>query len=594
MIYQKERPRTFDAVLGQEYIVENIRNQSINNSWFNVYILSGQFGSGKTSIAEIIALAANCECKDERGNPCLMCDKCREILSNGLDFWEIDGADNSSVEDVRKLKEYVEYLPTRQKWKIVIIDEVHMLSKSAFNCLLKMLENPPSYVIIILCTTELRAIPMTVRSRAATYSFKRIPYAAIIEGIKRAAPKYGLNVDDAACNLIAHYSDGSLRNAYMLLEQVSVVTHEISEPACMDVLGIIDEDGINRIIAMMLNRDLTGFLEELDRMEQTGKSFSLLATDLLKACADLVMASCGCGERVGGTSYYQQEIIHLADKHSLHTICTLSSLLRDIRKFTESGSKYDFVIYMISVFENLRSIHDRLDRLEQMVQNVDRHTGDENPPALPEPPDYIEKKQESQLPEDGLDIDKDYHALSENEPVVPQEKNEGVPLIHILDEEDENDDFLEGIFSVSNQEAYRHYGTDADEANWDYAPFKENVFTPKEESGCNSQTGTSTIDGGMAIDGRMEAQEEKLGTQTTEDEIKVGGTPAQIVKQAFEQAIASEPILLSKYMMSCEVEETQNGIIVITNDQGVTTQLLLFINSKDISNVEIQYRQPLD
>ena len=130
--------------------MENIRSQSIRNSWFNVYILSGQFGSGKTSIAYIIALSANCDHKDENGNPCLKCEKCREILSNGLDFWEIDGADNSSVEDIRKLKEYVGFLPTRQRWKVIIIDKVHMLSKSAFNCLLKLLENPPAYVIIIL------------------------------------------------------------------------------------------------------------------------------------------------------------------------------------------------------------------------------------------------------------------------------------------------------------------------------------------------------------------------------------------------------------------------------------------------------------
>lgn len=599
MIYQKERPRTFDAVLGQEYIVENIRSQSIRNSWFNVYILSGQFGSGKTSIAYIIALSANCDHKDENGNPCLKCEKCREILSNGLDFWEIDGADNSSVEDIRKLKEYVGFLPTRQRWKVIIIDEVHMLSKSAFNCLLKLLENPPAYVIIILCTTELRVIPMTVRSRAATYSFKRIPHKAIIEGLRRSAPKYGLTVDEAACNLIAHYSDGSMRNAYMLLEQVSVVTHDIDEKACMDILGIIDEDGVNRIIGMMLDRNLAGFLEQLDTMEQTGKSFSLLATDLLKACADLVMASCGCGERVGGTSYYQGEIIRMAGEHELHDICTLSSLLRDIRKYTESGSKYDFVIFMISVFENLQSVYDRLDYLEQMVSQGISQRKDAVVTVCQEPLDDERQDQGIQSLEEGLDIDrKDYHVPTSDgmQPGgVKDEENQAIPILS----EDEGDDFFDDLFSESNQGAYQQYGAEGDDkSSWsdiDEPPFDRSSTDTFNGFGANqSNPGLHITDDGFGEDGRSGQLQATVEPEAENTETLGGRTPAQMAKEVFEEAIATEPILLSKYMMSCVVEETPEGINVITQDQGTTTQLLMFISNMGIVHVDVQYRQPID
>ena len=229
MISQDERPRTFDEMLGQEFIVENIRQQSITNRWFPVYILEGQYGSGKTTMEKIIALAANCTHKDERGNPCLKCPSCQHILSGGLDFKEIDAAKNSGVDDIRALQEYVDYIPTQLKYKVIAIDEVHMLSKSAFNGMLKMLEEPPEYMIFILCTSESQAIPITVKSRAARYKFSRLGESMITKGLLRAAPKHGIDLDSDAASLLASCSDGSMRNAYVLLEQVSVYRKKVDE-----------------------------------------------------------------------------------------------------------------------------------------------------------------------------------------------------------------------------------------------------------------------------------------------------------------------------------------------------------------------------
>lgn len=601
MIYQKERPRIFDDILGQEYIVENIRNQSVNDSWFNVYILAGQYGSGKTSMGYVIARAANCRHRDDRGNPCLKCEHCLGIQSGNLDFWEIDGADNSSVEDIRKLKEYISFYPTKQKWKVVIIDEVHMLSKSAFNCLLKLLETPPPYVIIILCTTDLFAIPITVRSRAATYCFTRIPHQDIMKGLRRAAPKYEITLDESACSLIAHYSDGSMRNAYMLLEQVSVVTKQIDEAACMAVLGIVDEEGINAIISMMLDRNLTGFLEQLDRMEQTGKSFSLLATDLLKACADLVMAACGCGDSVGGTSYYKSQIIHLAGEYKLHDICQLSSLLRDIRKQTESGSKYDFIIFMISVFEKFNSVYDRLNQLEQVIVEMRQH-GLAAP--LPEPGPEEDKgtviaEQPRQL-EDTLDIDQDYRVPVGGGPEAAQnhvEQPRQPRIPEILTNNDDDDDFYDGLFGDFNQDLLGQYGTPM---AGDFYKVEESV--PFEEITKSSIAGVNAAAGPGPAGQPEDAEPARDSSRKVEDTGGVpaaakagpgpGASPSQLVRQAFEAAIAKEPILLSKYKMQCTVEDTPEGIAVLVPDQGTLTQLLLFVSNSGIPNIEVRLQMP--
>ena len=168
-LYTKIRPKTFDEVKGQEFTVNNLRMQSIRDKFFQVIILAGQYGAGKTTLARIVATAANCKNKDKNGNPCGTCDGCRSVSSGSVDFLEIDGASNTGVDHVRDLTDWLHERPLGKR-KIVIIDEVHMLSRQAFNALLKTLEEPPAYALIILCTTEADRIPATIRSRSACYT----------------------------------------------------------------------------------------------------------------------------------------------------------------------------------------------------------------------------------------------------------------------------------------------------------------------------------------------------------------------------------------------------------------------------------------
>lgn len=586
MIYQNERPHTFDGMIGQKYPVENIRNQSIRNNWFSVYVLSGQYGSGKTTMARVIALAANCKHKDERGNPCLQCENCREILSEGMDYWEIDGAENSSVEDIRNLKEHVGFLPSKLSKKIVIIDEVHMLSKSAFDCMLKMLEEPPSYVIFILCTTDLQAIPMKVRSRAAGYIFNRISQPDICIGLMRTAPKYGIELDEPACQLLAYYSDGSMRTALVLLEQVSVAGGVINEAVCKEVLGIMNEDTLMGIVRTLLECNLAEFINQLDIMEQSGKSFSVLAMDLLKACADLTVASCNGIDRVGGTSYYQGAIRELSDDYSLPDFCALATALRDVRIRTQGGSKYEFLVYMVTVFGELagKELSERVSRLEEQWESLERKS-------------LVPVEQEhpaAQAAEPLMEIDHSYPVPGEETPHSGLESQADVredsymPYI-----QDEDDDFYDGLIEQMNQSQMQSFRMAADIPKENPGPYLSNSKIPGQTE--NSESSAESFRSASEIpfeetpkDPLGEATDEPAVVQSQESQTEEQGTPFERIKNQFEQAIAAEPILFSRYRMSCRVEESAGGIKVLANSQTVCTELLMFVATKGIKNVEVE------
>lgn len=584
MIYQNERPHTFDGMIGQNDLVDNIRNQSIRNSWFSVYILEGQYGSGKTTIARIIALAANCKHKDENGNPCLQCENCREILSEGMDYWEIDGADNSSVEDIRNLKEYVGFLPSKLDKKIVIIDEVHMLSKSAFNCMLKMLEEPPSYVIFILCTTDLEVIPMTVRSRAAGYSFNRISQQDICTGLEKIAPKYGIELEEGACRLLAHYSDGSMRNALVLLEQVSVAGSVVDEEVCKKVLGIMNEDTLMEIVETLLQGNLTAFISQLDIMEQTGKSFSVLGTELLKACADLTMASCNGSDRVAGTSYYQDAIRKLSDHYCLSKFCTLATALRDVRIRTQGSSKYEFLVYMVTIFEELaeQGLSDRVRRLEECYSRLE---GGFSLPA--------EKVISGLQPgEPVMEIDHTYDVPGEKTDHGAQNSQDMAQQEGGMDfERVEDDDFYDGLFTQMNQSQMQQYMSEGSLASEEGKPF----FSSEERSIKDPSSESQMVDFTAASDIPFEENPPEIPERRQEDakvnrEMETSREISHLcVRDQFEQALATEPILMSRYRMSCRVEESAEGIKVLANNQAICTQLLMFVASKEIKNVEVEF-----
>ena len=313
MIYNAERPVNFDQMIGQELVVENIRNQSIRNEFFPVFILCGQYGSGKTTMARIISMAANCQDKDERGNPCGKCDSCLSVLNHSPEgIIEIDGASNNGVESVRKLLGQASTIGIYSK-KIIVIDEAHMLSKAAFNALLITLENPPSHCIFILCTTEKEALPDTIVSRAPVYVFGKIPDELVKEHVLSVAKKNEITISDDAAGVLARYANGAMRNALQLLEHLSLQCLSggtIEEKDVVCILGLSSMEQRAAFLDSCLASDIREVVNILRSCERTGRSIRTFIQDVLEMNTDLLMYRSGA--TIIGTKFYLDKLKELS------------------------------------------------------------------------------------------------------------------------------------------------------------------------------------------------------------------------------------------------------------------------------------------
>ncbi|NLO10556.1 MAG: DNA polymerase III subunit gamma/tau, partial [Clostridiales bacterium] len=241
-LYRKFRPDSFKDVKGQDHIVTTLKNQIKSGRIGHAYLFTGTRGTGKTTVAKLLAKTVNCE-NPKEGDPCNECSMCKGIMSGtSMNVIEIDAASNNGVENVREIVEEVRYSPTEGKYKVYIIDEVHMLSTGAFNALLKTIEEPPSYVIFILATTEVHKIPVTILSRCQRYDFKRITIDNIADRLRELMDEEKLDVEDKALRYIARMADGSLRDALSLLDQcISFYLGEtLTYDNVLDVLGTVD------------------------------------------------------------------------------------------------------------------------------------------------------------------------------------------------------------------------------------------------------------------------------------------------------------------------------------------------------------------
>ena len=376
MLYNEERPRIFDEVVGQKYIVENIREQSKLNKFFSVYILSGQFGSGKTTVARIIKLAANCRHKDENGNPCLKCPDCISILNEStMDCIEIDGASNNGVDQIRELIHDSAYRPTSLTYKIYIVDEVHMLSKSAFNALLKTLEEPPEYCIYILCTTETEAIPFTVRSRAAKYHFGRIPSKVICSHLLNIANKRNINIDEEALKLIAKYSYGSMRDALGLLEQCTIYT-SINVNNIMKLFGVQSNDSYFKLLNSIVKKEPQEVVLLCEELYSSSIEMSLVINDLLDILADaVVLSTTAARESIDNTEEYIVSVEQFCSLCTLETIFHISNELLDLKsEIRKDNSKSTILVKLLRITQNLMYSYDelisRITELEKSINNL--------------------------------------------------------------------------------------------------------------------------------------------------------------------------------------------------------------------------------
>ena len=262
-LYRKWRPKTLDEVKGQDAICRTLKNQVVSQRVGHAYLFCGTRGTGKTSVAKIMAKAVNCE-RPVNGNPCNECETCKAIASeSSMNVVEIDAASNNGVDNIRDIKEQVQYPPTQGKYRVFIIDEVHMLSNGAFNALLKTLEEPPEYVIFILATTEVHKIPVTVLSRCQRYDFKRISVETITHRLEELSLAEGITIEKKALAYIAKMADGAMRDALSLLDECRAFypEGEIRYDQVLDALGATDIGIYSRLFGFVVNDQITQSLK---------------------------------------------------------------------------------------------------------------------------------------------------------------------------------------------------------------------------------------------------------------------------------------------------------------------------------------------
>ena len=288
-LYRKFRPLTFEEIVGQEHIVKTIKNEIINNRVGHAYLFNGGRGTGKTSAAKILARAVNC-LNPKNGEPCNECEICKAALEGSLtDIVEMDAASNNSVEDVRAIRDEVNFLPTLAKYRVYIIDEVHMLSTGAFNALLKTLEEPPTHVKFILATTEPQKLPATILSRCQRFDFKKISNQNIEKRLDFVCKESKIDITPEAKKLIAILAEGAMRDALSILERCMQEEELITEDLVKELVGIPKTENVNQITTSILNKDTDNALKTIDNVLEQGKDISNFLWEIIKYVKDILV-----------------------------------------------------------------------------------------------------------------------------------------------------------------------------------------------------------------------------------------------------------------------------------------------------------------
>ena len=295
-LYRKWRPQTFDDIVAQPHITRTLKNQIMRNKTAHAYLFTGSRGTGKTTSARIFAKAVNC-LDPQNGNPCLKCEICKDAEAGALtDIIEIDGASNNGVEEVRTLRENAAYMPVRCKYKVYIIDEVHMLSAGAFNALLKIIEEPPAYVKFAFATTEIHKVPATILSRCQRFDFRRILPNDIAGRIQYIASHESFTVSDAAAHRIAMLADGGMRDALSLLDQCAAVSDEIDTETVESAVGAAGTAAIFEVLRAIADRSAADALACIERLYQQSKDMTRFADEISQQLRSLMLLKTAPGD----------------------------------------------------------------------------------------------------------------------------------------------------------------------------------------------------------------------------------------------------------------------------------------------------------
>ncbi len=379
-LYRKFRPDTFADVKGQEHIVTTLKNQLRANRIGHAYLFTGTRGTGKTTVAKIFARTVNCENPTEDG-PCGECRICRAIAAGAsMNVIEIDAASNNGVDNIREIVEEVSYSPAEGKYKVYIIDEVHMLSIGAFNALLKTLEEPPSYVIFILATTEVYKIPITILSRCQRYDFKRISVETITERMQQLIGAEDVQAEEKALRYIAKTADGSMRDALSLLDQC-IAFHlgkELTYDKVLDVLGAVDTEVFSRLLRCVVERDVLGCIQLLEDIVMQGRELTRFVTDFTWYLRNLMLVQ--ASDRLEDVIDMSTENLKRLKEEA--EAVDMDQIVRYIRIFSELSGQIRYasqkrILVEIALIKLCRpemetdrdSVLDRIRQVEDKVEN---------------------------------------------------------------------------------------------------------------------------------------------------------------------------------------------------------------------------------
>ena len=422
-LYRKYRPQTFDDVSGQLAVTQTLKTQIVSGKLSHAYLFTGSRGTGKTSCAKILAKAVNCLHPDN-GNPCNQCEACRAIDAGScMDVLEIDAASNNGVDNVRDLRDDAVYTPSQVRKRVYIVDEVHMLSLSAFNALLKIIEEPPEHLLFILATTELHKVPATILSRCQRFSFRRISQEDIAARLQYVAYQENIDLDDGAARVLARLADGAMRDGLSLLDQCAIATTgELTAEKVYDCLGIAGEQKCGALLSFCADRDTGKALSLFHELYSQGKDLGALLDELESLLRDLLILKTAPGSGVAMLSGVapDSETAALANKLSTGELVRMMQTVQDtVSGFSRSaGRRMDAEMCIVQLARpelslDARAMNARLTRLEDLIKSGKIAAASPAPePVRPpvEPRKEPEEEERPPLPDD------------ENAPPLPEEE----------------------------------------------------------------------------------------------------------------------------------------------------------------------------
>ncbi len=410
-LYRKWRPKTFDEVKGREEIVTILKNQIKNNRISHAYLFCGTRGTGKTSVAKIFARAVNCENPID-ASPCYKCDTCKALDGNNLDIIEIDAASNNGVDNIRDIRTEAEYLPNIGKYKVYIIDEVHMLSSGAFNALLKILEEPPEYIIFILATTEINKIPVTIISRCQRFDFLPIDKYVIFDHLKYVINKEKIDISDEALLYISDMADGGFRDALSILEQIAAYGID-SKLELNDIMKILGRDTFikySKLLEYISIKNLIKMNELVDKIISEGKTYEVFINEFANYVKNLNLMKI-TGDVFDNLSKDEFDcIVNDCDRFSTEYLAfvfdKLLTLNENLKKFENKRMYIDLMLIKIAIPREDSDTSDLLIRIQNLEHRIDNISIDTNQVTIEKSEEKDDLYQEYLLPENKEELKK--------------------------------------------------------------------------------------------------------------------------------------------------------------------------------------------